>query len=164
MTDNILKNQILCTCGEYLAEVYGTRTKPFRDAALHVFDAIVTGSSTLVSDLSRTLRRDASLEEAKRTQELVSRWLEHYDFTSAANPHLLGDARGATDAATFAVDFSDVSKEFGGAGMEGMAMGWDGSRDGAADPRRAARRGEGGRRLHDVAGRRRPCDGADARA
>ena len=132
MTDNILKKQILCTCGEYLAEVYGARTKPFRDAVLHVFDAIVTGSSTLVSDLSRTLRRDASCEEAKRTQELVSRWLERYDFTSAANPHLLGGAKGATDATTFAVDFSDVSKEFGGAGMEGMAMGWDGSRGVAA--------------------------------
>ncbi len=132
MTDNILKNQILCTCGEYLAEVYGARTKPFRDAVLHVFDAIVTGSTTLVSDLSRTLRRDASPAEAKRTQELVSRWLERYDFTSPLNPHLLGGAAGATDATTFAVDFSDVSKEFGGAGMEGMAMGWDGSRGVAA--------------------------------
>ena len=128
----LVEKQILCTCGEYLDEVYGTRTKPFRDAVLHVFDAIVTGSSTLVSDLSRTLRRDASLAEAKRTQELVSEWLEHYDFTSPANPHLLGGAKGATDATTFAVDFSDVSKEFGGAGMEGMAMGWDGSRGVAA--------------------------------
>ncbi len=128
MTDNILKNQILCTCEEYLDEVYGAQTKPFRDAVLHVFNAIVTGSSTLVSDLSRTLRGDSSRAEAKRTQELVSSWLMRYDFTSPANPHLLAGAKGATDATTFAVDFSDVSKEFGGAGMEGMAMGWDGSR------------------------------------
>ena len=34
---------------------------------------------------------------------------------------------GGADA-TIAIDFSDISKEFGGDGMEGMEMGWDGSR------------------------------------
>ena len=37
-------------------------------------------------------------------------------------------AADVTDEATLAVDFSDISKEFGGGGMEGMEMGYDGSR------------------------------------
>jgi len=44
------------------------------------------------------------------------------------NPHLLRAAEGVTDEDTLAVDFSDISKEFGGEGMEGMERGWDGSR------------------------------------
>ena len=59
----------------------------------------------------------------------MSGWLNAYDFAALLNPYLLArSAAGVTDEATLAVDFSDISKEFGGTGMEGMEMGYDGSR------------------------------------
>ena len=80
-----------------------------------------------MTDIARPLRADSSRAEAKRAEEKVSGWLGRWDFSAPVNPWLLGGA-AASDDATYAVDFSDVSKEFGGDGMEGMAMGWDGSR------------------------------------
>ena len=75
------------------------------------------------------LRADSSRSEAKRAEEKVSGWLGRWDFAKPLNPWLLGKASEcASDDETYAVDFSDISKEFGGEGMEGMAMGWDGSR------------------------------------
>ena len=38
--------------------------------------------STLVSDLSRPLRENASKAECKRAQERVSGWLGNYDFVA----------------------------------------------------------------------------------
>ena len=127
MADNILKNQLDCIAEHFLGEVYGKRNKPERDALGHLFGTITTGGSTLVSDIARPLRADSSEAEAKRAQELVSGWLGRWDFAAPMNPWLLKRAV-ASDEATYALDFSDISKEFGGAGMEGMAMGWDGSR------------------------------------
>ena len=98
-------------------------------ALTHMFVAVTTGKSTLVTDIARTLRADSSRSEAKRAEEKVSGWLGRWDFAKPLNPWLLGKASGcASDDETYAVDFSDISKEFGGEGMEGMAMGWDGSR------------------------------------
>lgn len=100
-----------------------------RHAIETLFGGIFTGKSTLVTDLARSLRKDSSASEAKRANERVSGWLASWDFLPAANPWLLEKAReAASDESTFALDFSDISKEFGGAGMEGMAMGRDGSR------------------------------------
>ena len=62
--NNILKKELDCTCKDFIAEVYGKKSKTFT-----------------------------------------------YD-----------------ERTTIAMDFSDISKEFGGNGMEGMEMGWDGSR------------------------------------
>ena len=102
---------------------------PMWRALTHMFVAVTTGKSTLVTDIARTLRADSSRSEAKRAEEKVSGWLGRWDFAKALNPWLLGKASGcASDDETYAVDFSDISKEFGGEGMEGMAMGWDGSR------------------------------------
>ena len=127
VADNILKKQIDCIAEDFLGEVYGKLNKPGREALGHLFGAITTGGSTLVSDIARPLRADSSEAEAKRAQQLVSGWLGRWDFASPTNPWLLKRAP-ASDEATFALDFSDISKEFGGAGMEGMAMGWDASR------------------------------------
>ena len=89
---------------------------------------IVTGKSTLVSDLSGPLRVNASKAECKRAQERVSGWLSRYDFVKDTGGWLLKNIPETGRAAlTFAADFSDISKAFGGEGMEGMAMGRDGS-------------------------------------
>lgn len=124
---NILKNQLECISENFLKEVFGQVSKPMRRALLHLFGEITLGRSTLVTDIARSLRVNNSRAEAKRAEEKVSGWLGQWDFSKFLNPWLLKKAT-ASDSETYAIDFSDISKDFGGKGMEGMAMGWDGSR------------------------------------
>lgn len=125
---NILQNSLDVTYEDFLKGVFGARPKPERNALKTLFSEIVTGKSTLVSDLSKPLRANASKAECKRAQERVSGWLGNYDFVEATGGWLLKNIpENRLDGCTFAVDFSDISKVFGGDGMEGMAMGRDGS-------------------------------------
>ena len=125
---NILQNSLDVTYEDFLRGVFGARPKPERNALKSLFSEIVTGRSTLVSDLSKPLRANASKAECKRAQERVSGWLGNYDFVEATGGWLLKNIPvDRLDGCTFAVDFSDISKVFGGDGMEGMAMGRDGS-------------------------------------
>ena len=125
---NILQNSLDVTYEDFLRGVFGARPKPERTALKSLFSEIVTGKSTLVSDLSKPLRENASKAECKRVQERVSGWLGNYDFVEATGGWLLKNIpEDRLDGCTFAVDFSDISKVFGGDGMEGMAMGRDGS-------------------------------------
>ena len=113
---NILKNELDCTCKEFLASVYGERSRPCTSAMEALFSSILMRSSTIVKELSVPLRACNSRLEAKRAQEMVSRWLMNYDFDGKLNAYLLGRAAQAADErTTFAIDFSDISKEFGGA-------------------------------------------------
>lgn len=125
---NILQNSLDVTYEDFLKGVFGVKHKPERNALKTLFSEIVTGKSTLVSDLSKPLRENASKAECKRVQERVSGWLGNYDFVEATGGWLLKNIpEDRLDGCTFAVDFSDISKVFGGEGMEGMAMGRDGS-------------------------------------
>ena len=125
---NILQNSLDVTYEDFLKGVFGARPRPERNALKTLFSEIVTGKSTLVSDLSKPLRANASKAECKRAQERVSGWLGNYDFVEATGGWLLKNIpEDRLDGCTFAVDFSDISKVFGGEGMEGMAMGRDGS-------------------------------------
>lgn len=125
---NILQNSLDVTYDDFLKGVFGMKHKPERNALKTLFSEIVTGKSTLVSDLSKPLRANASKAECKRVQERVSGWLGNYDFVEATDGWLLKNIpEDRLDGCTFAVDFSDISKVFGGDGMEGMAMGRDGS-------------------------------------
>ena len=125
---NILQNSLDVTYDDFLKGVFGMKHKPERNALKTLFSEIVTGKSTLVSDLSKPLRANASKAECKRVQERVSGWLGNYDFVEATGGWLLKNIPvDRLDGCTFAVDFSDISKVFGGEGMEGMAMGRDGS-------------------------------------
>ena len=126
---NILENTVECTCEEFVAEIAGKRRKPYLDALKSTFKTIVLGKSTLVKEMSSFLRENEGRLERKRVQGLMSGWLNACDFAALPNPCLLArSAADVTDEATLAVDFSDISKEFGGDGMEGMEMGYDGSR------------------------------------
>ena len=143
MTDNILKKHVERTAKELVAEVYPA-DKPYRDvtdkkdvkrgkkyyeAAEHILNALVAGSTTLVSDMSLSLADNASADEMKNAQEQLSGWLQRYDFETGLNDYLMARAKPLVGrTTTLALDFSDLSKPFGGEGMEGMAMGWDGSR------------------------------------
>ena len=125
---NILQNSLDVTYEDFLRGVFGVKSKPERTALKSLFSEIVTGKSTLVSDLSKPLRENSSKPERKRAQERVSGWLGNYDFVEATGGWLLKNIpEDRLDGCTFAVDFSDISKVFGGEGMEGMAMGRDGS-------------------------------------
>ncbi len=125
---NILQNSLDVTCEDFLRGVFGVKSKPERTALKSLFSEIATGRSTLVSDLSKPLRENASKAECKRVQERVSGWLGNCDFVEATGGWLLKNIpEDRLDGCTFAVDFSDISKVFGGEGMEGMAMGRDGS-------------------------------------
>ena len=125
---NILQNSLDVTYDDFLKGVFGMKHKPERNALKTLFSEIVTGKSTLVSDLSKPLRANASKAECKRVQERVSGWLGNYDFVEATGGWLLKNIpEDRLDGCAFAVDFSDISKVFGGEGMEGMAMGRDGS-------------------------------------
>ena len=125
---NILHNSLDVTYEDFLKSVFGMKHKPEWNALKSLFSEIVTGKSTLVSDLSKPLRENASKAECKRVQERVSGWLGNYDFVEATGGWLLKNIpEDRLDGCTFAVDFSDISKVFGGEGMEGMAMGRDGS-------------------------------------
>ena len=126
--DNILKKSLDVTCEDFLKGVFGERSRPEWAALMTLFTEIVTGKSTLVSDLSRPLRENSSRAECKRVQERVSGWLARYSFVEATGGWLLKNIPDVgRDALTFAVDFSDISKVFGGKGMEDMSMGRDGS-------------------------------------
>ena len=125
---NILQNSLDVTYEDFLKGVFGMKPKPEWNALKSLFSEIVTGKSTLVSDLSKPLRENASKAECKRVQERVSGWLGNYDFVEATGGWLLKNIpEDRLDGCTFSVDFSDISKVFGGEGMEGMAMGRDGS-------------------------------------
>ena len=80
---NILQNSLDVTYEDFLKGVFGARPKPERNALKSLFSEIVTGKSTLVSDLSKPLRENASKAEGKRVQERVSGWLGNYDFVEA---------------------------------------------------------------------------------
>ena len=66
---NILQNSLDVTYDDFLKGVFGVKHKPERNALKTLFSEIVTGKSTLVSDLSKPLRANASKAECKRAQE-----------------------------------------------------------------------------------------------
>ena len=65
MASNILKKQLDCISEDFLGEVFGRVGKPMWRALTHMFGAVTTGKSTLVTDIARTLRADSSRSEAK---------------------------------------------------------------------------------------------------
>ena len=69
------------------------RGRKFYEAAEHVLNALVAGSTTLVSDLSLSLADNASVGELKNRQEQVSGWLKRYDFEDGLNDYLMARAK-----------------------------------------------------------------------
>ena len=148
MTDNILKKHVERTylppvrapagpatggAKKLVAEVYPA-DKPYRDladkkdmkrgkkyyeAAEHILNALVAGSTTLVSDMSLSLADNASADEMKNAQEQLSGWLQRYDFETGLNDYLMAKAKPLVGrTTTLALDFSDLSKPFGTIGAK----------------------------------------------
>jgi len=130
MDGSVLRNDLRRLEQKFIASVYGGFGACLLKSANALFHGIICGGSTIVARLADL---DAGGAHAKGARERVSRRLGNYDLATPASGWMLGQgAAGVADGTTVAVDFSDISKEFGGKGMEGMAMGWDGSRHTAA--------------------------------
>ena len=69
------------------------RGKKYYEAAEHVLNALVAGSTTLVSDMSLSLADNASADEMKNAQEQLSGWLQRYDFETGLNDYLMAKAK-----------------------------------------------------------------------
>ena len=139
MDTSLLRNKLKSTEKSFLSEVFGTGNEYEQTARETLFSTILTQGTTLLSNLAKdTDAQNVYVDETgekpknlrttrKGIQERMSRWLEKSDFT--AKEYLLSNgAHFVQDDATIAFDQSDISKEFGGNGMEGMAKGHDGSR------------------------------------
>lgn len=125
----ILKSDLERTCGEYVEKMFAGK---FGACAMRqvkfLLGGVVEHGTTLVSALARGLRPDRRVSP-KKQREMVSRHLEALDILPALQERLRNDTHLALDTPV-AVDCSDLSKEFGGDGMEGMEMGHDGSTGG----------------------------------
>ena len=127
MAHNIAKNAVERTSEALLAKVFPDLGKVAGEAARAVFSAVVRAGSALVTDIAATLAGTGTSK--KGLQEKVSGWLARYDFATPVREHLWREGVALVGRDTvIAVDSGDISKEFGGAGMEGMEMGYDASR------------------------------------
>ena len=139
MDASLLRGELKSTGKAFLSEVFGDMDEPEREAGEKIFSTILNQGTPLLSRLAKD--EDAQhvyVDETrgkprkrqttrKGVQEWMSRWLEKGDFN--AGEYLLSNGvRFVQDDTTIAFDQSDISKEFGGKGMEGMAKGHDGSR------------------------------------
>ena len=127
MAENVAKKAVERTSKPLLAAIFGNDGKVAREAAHSIFSAVVRTGSALVTDIASTL--DGGGTSRKGLQEKVSGWLSRYDFATPIGEHLWNEGVGLVARDTvIAIDSGDISKEFGGNGMEGMEMGYDASR------------------------------------
>ena len=127
MAHNIAKNAVERTSKALLGKVFPSLGKVAGEAAEAIFSAVVRAGSALVTDIAATLDGDATSRKGR--QEKVSGWLARYDFAAPVRDHLWSEGVALVGRDTvIAVDSGDISKEFGGAGMEGMEPGYDASR------------------------------------
>lgn len=127
MPRSIAQTAVECTTKRLLDEVFGSFGKVARRAVETIFSSLVRTGSPLVKDIARALCGGAT--SGKGRQEKVSGWLLRYDFSSSVRSYLWREGTKLIGQDTvIAVDSGDISKEFGGGGMEGMELGYDASR------------------------------------
>ena len=127
MPQSIAQNVIERTSKSLLADVFDSSGKVATEAAQTVFCSLLRTGSVLVKDIALSIRGSAT--SSKGRQEKVSGWLQRYDFSTPVRDYLWRKAAALVGPDTvIAVDSGDISKEFGGGGMEGMEMGYDASR------------------------------------
>ena len=128
MGTNIANSIILRTIKPLLDDVFSTQTRPFRHATEALMCTTVSTGRPIIRNLAQELPRGNT--SLKGMQERISGWLERYDFVGPIQDYLWRNAMSQLGQETIiALDSSDISKEFGGLGMEGMEKGYDASRD-----------------------------------
>ena len=129
MAPTLLQTDLSVTISEFVDGVYGDS---FGKCALRqakfLLRGIVEVGTTLVSALARGLRPDRRTAP-KKQREMVSRHLQTLDLLPRMSDWLAKQVFFTEDTPV-AVDCSDLSKTFGGEGMEGMEWGHDGSTGG----------------------------------
>ena len=130
MDSSVLQSKLAVTCKTFSDEVFSSLRKPQRRMAASLFASLVERGTTLLSVLARSFdpqRRMAT----KKQRETLSQWLKTLDLLPAVQKRLAQHAQAYWKEETpLAVDCSDVSKMFGGNGMDGMEWGHDGSTGG----------------------------------
>ena len=127
MPQNIAKSAVERTSKRLLDEVFVSLGKLKRRAVEAIFDSILRVGSSLEKDIALSVPNVTT--SRKGLQEKVSGWLLRYDFAAPVHDYLWREgARMIGLDTVIAVDSGDISKEFGGKGMEGMEMGYDASR------------------------------------
>ena len=123
----ILQNRLRRTCDEFVGEVFGDFGVCPMNAARELSFGILRGGTTLLSGIARALAPEP-LAPPKELRERLSEWLGRYDFLRPLGDWLADrHAKRLKDGEGVAFDVSDISKLYGGGGMEGMEMGYDGS-------------------------------------
>ena len=129
VASTILQTDLSVTISEFVDGVYGGS---FGKCALRqtkfLLGGIVERGTTLVSSLAKGLSPDRRTAP-KKQREMVSRHLERLDLSTGMSKWLEKQVCFSQDTPV-AVDCSDLSKQFGGKGMEGMEWGHDGSTGG----------------------------------
>ena len=125
---NSLANQLMKNEIEALAQqVFPGKKKVYMRAAKALLNGVVATGRTLLCKLAETLPKGET--SLKGRQELLSGWLWSHDFCTPIRDYLWQNACALTQRdSIIAIDATDISKAYGGRGIEGMAMGWDGSR------------------------------------
>lgn len=129
MASTILQTDLSVTISEFVDGVYG---KLFGVCALRqtkfLLGSVVERGTTLVSALAKGLRPDRRTAP-KKQREMVSHHLKTLDLSPGMSDWLAKQVFFWQDTPV-AIDCSDLSKPFGGKGMEGMEWGHDGSTGG----------------------------------
>jgi hypothetical protein len=127
MAHNVLQADLERQLKTFTKHAFPEAKSCFHNAANTLLNGLVAGGSTLVTRLAAFLEENKT--EAKGRCERVSGWLERHDFATPAAEWLAAqNIPRVKDGTTLAVDLCDLSKPFGGKGMEGMARGRDASR------------------------------------
>ena len=127
MATNLLQSDLERQTQSFMQHVYPEAGAWFKTAANTLCNGLIQGGDTLVTRLGAYVNDTKT--SPKGVCERVSGWLESFDFSTPAAEWLLArNAPRVLEDTTIAVDLSDLSKPWGGKGMEGMSMGRDGSR------------------------------------
>ena len=127
---SLLQSKLAVTCKTFTDEVFATLRKTQRRMAASLFGSLIERGSTLVSVLARVLAPQRRIA-TKKQRETLSRWLQTLELLPSVQERLAQHAQAYWKEETpTAIDCSDLSKMFGGEGMEGMEWGRDGSTGG----------------------------------
>ena len=127
MSQNIAPSILKSTLKKLADAVFPDCGKVMGQAVGLLLGAMARTGSPLVHSLAETFWEGTTSK--KGCQERISGWLARYDFARPIQTWLWTSAQATIRRDTvIALDGGDLSKEFGGKGMEGMEMGYDASR------------------------------------
>ena len=127
MSQNIAPSLLESTLKKLADAVFPNCGKVMSQAVGLLLGAITRTGSPLVQSLAETISEGSTSKKGR--QERISGWLARYDFARPIQTWLWSAAKATIRRDTvIAIDGGDLSKEFGGKGMEGMERGYDASR------------------------------------